>query len=57
MLYYLLLDLLCLFNRAARERGVLNVVRQDLERQDVWLKASSNSSAVDTINCTWVDTC
>ena len=57
MLYNLLLHLLCLFNWAARAREVFNVVRQDLKRQDVWLEASSDSSAVDTIDRTWMDAC
>jgi hypothetical protein len=54
-LKYLLLYLLCLLSRPTRARGILNVVWEDLKRENVWLKASSDSSTIDMINCTRMD--
>jgi hypothetical protein len=55
LLKYLLFHLLCLLSRSTRARGILNVVWEDLKRENVWLKASSDSSTIDTINCTRMD--
>jgi hypothetical protein len=52
----LLLDLFCPLDRPARARSVLNVLWEDAKRENVRLKASSDSAAVDSINCTRVDT-